>query len=54
VKEKQVAKLLADETTLNPKEAEMTLYQHAISRQRGARYQDDVRGVLLTSQHTLS
>jgi predicted histone-like DNA-binding protein len=27
VKEKQVAKLLADETTLNPKEAEMTLYQ---------------------------
>jgi predicted histone-like DNA-binding protein len=26
-KEKQVAKLLADETTLNPKEAEMTLYQ---------------------------
>jgi predicted histone-like DNA-binding protein len=27
VKEKDVAKLLADETTLNPKEAEMTLYQ---------------------------
>jgi predicted histone-like DNA-binding protein len=27
VKEKEVAKLLADETTLNPKEAEMTLYQ---------------------------
>jgi predicted histone-like DNA-binding protein len=27
VKEKQVAKLLADETTLNPKEAEMTLFQ---------------------------
>ncbi|MDR3260738.1 MAG: HU family DNA-binding protein [Tannerella sp.] len=27
VKEKQVAKLLADETTLNPKEAEMALYQ---------------------------
>ncbi|MDR2627054.1 MAG: HU family DNA-binding protein [Dysgonamonadaceae bacterium] len=27
VKEKEVAKLLSDETTLNPKEAEMTLYQ---------------------------
>jgi predicted histone-like DNA-binding protein len=27
VREKQVAKLLADETTLNPKEAEMTLFQ---------------------------
>jgi predicted histone-like DNA-binding protein len=27
VKEKEVAKLLADETTLNPKEAEMTLFQ---------------------------
>jgi predicted histone-like DNA-binding protein len=27
VKEKEVAKLLADETTLNPKEAEMSLYQ---------------------------
>ncbi|MDR1527613.1 MAG: HU family DNA-binding protein [Dysgonamonadaceae bacterium] len=27
VKEKQVAQQLADETTLNPKEAEMTLYQ---------------------------
>ncbi|MDR2804813.1 MAG: HU family DNA-binding protein [Dysgonamonadaceae bacterium] len=27
VKEKQVAKQLSDETTLNPKEAEMTLYQ---------------------------
>jgi predicted histone-like DNA-binding protein len=27
VKEKEVAKLLADETTLNPKEAELTLYQ---------------------------
>jgi predicted histone-like DNA-binding protein len=27
IKEKQVAKLLADETTLNPKEAEMALYQ---------------------------
>jgi predicted histone-like DNA-binding protein len=27
VKEKEVAKLLADETTLNPKEAEMTMYQ---------------------------
>jgi predicted histone-like DNA-binding protein len=27
IKEKEVAKLLADETTLNPKEAEMTLYQ---------------------------
>jgi predicted histone-like DNA-binding protein len=27
VKEKKLAKLLADETTLNPKEAEMTLYQ---------------------------
>jgi predicted histone-like DNA-binding protein len=27
VKEKQLAKLLADETTLNPKEAEMAMYQ---------------------------
>jgi predicted histone-like DNA-binding protein len=27
VKEREVAKLLSDETTLNPKEAEMTLYQ---------------------------
>jgi predicted histone-like DNA-binding protein len=27
VREKKLAKLLADETTLNPKEAEMTLYQ---------------------------
>jgi predicted histone-like DNA-binding protein len=27
VKEKEVAKLLADETTLNPMEAEMTMYQ---------------------------
>jgi predicted histone-like DNA-binding protein len=27
VKEKRLAELLADETTLNPKEAEMTLYQ---------------------------
>jgi predicted histone-like DNA-binding protein len=27
VKEKKLAKLLADETTLNPKEAEMSLYQ---------------------------
>jgi predicted histone-like DNA-binding protein len=27
VKEKEVANLLADETTLNPKEAEMTLFQ---------------------------
>jgi predicted histone-like DNA-binding protein len=27
VKEKEVAKQLADETTLNPKEAEMSLYQ---------------------------
>jgi predicted histone-like DNA-binding protein len=27
VKEKQLAELLADETTLNPKEAEMTLFQ---------------------------
>ncbi|MDR1129708.1 MAG: HU family DNA-binding protein [Prevotellaceae bacterium] len=27
VKEREVAKLLADETTLNPKEAEMTLFQ---------------------------
>jgi predicted histone-like DNA-binding protein len=27
VKEKKLAELLADETTLNPKEAEMTLYQ---------------------------
>ncbi|MDR3267307.1 MAG: HU family DNA-binding protein [Tannerella sp.] len=27
MKEKDVAKLLAEETTLNPKEAEMTLYQ---------------------------
>jgi predicted histone-like DNA-binding protein len=27
VREKEVAKLLADETTLNPKEAEMTLFQ---------------------------
>jgi predicted histone-like DNA-binding protein len=27
VKEKKVAELLADETTLNPKEAEMTLFQ---------------------------
>jgi predicted histone-like DNA-binding protein len=27
VKEKEVAKLLADETTLNPKEAEMTVFQ---------------------------
>jgi predicted histone-like DNA-binding protein len=27
VKEKKIAKLLADETTLNPKEVEMTLYQ---------------------------
>jgi predicted histone-like DNA-binding protein len=27
VKEKEVAKLLADETTLNPKEAEMTIFQ---------------------------
>jgi predicted histone-like DNA-binding protein len=27
VREKEVAKLLADETTLNPKEAEMSLYQ---------------------------
>jgi hypothetical protein len=27
VKEKQVAQLLSEETTLNPKEAEMTLYQ---------------------------
>lgn len=27
VKEKEVAKLLADETTLNPKEAEMAVYQ---------------------------
>jgi predicted histone-like DNA-binding protein len=27
VKEKEVAKLLADETTLNPKEAEMAIYQ---------------------------
>lgn len=27
LKEKEVAKLIADETTLNPKEAEMTIYQ---------------------------
>jgi predicted histone-like DNA-binding protein len=27
IKEKEVAQLLADETTLNPKEAEMSLYQ---------------------------
>jgi predicted histone-like DNA-binding protein len=27
IREKQVAQLLADETTLNPKEAEMALYQ---------------------------
>jgi predicted histone-like DNA-binding protein len=27
VKEKEVAKLVADETTLNPKEAEMSMYQ---------------------------
>jgi predicted histone-like DNA-binding protein len=27
IKEKKVAELLADETTLNPKEAEMTLFQ---------------------------
>jgi predicted histone-like DNA-binding protein len=27
VKEKEVAKLLSDETTLNPKEAEMAIYQ---------------------------
>jgi predicted histone-like DNA-binding protein len=27
IKEKEVAKLVADETTLNPKEAEMTIFQ---------------------------
>ena len=27
VKEKEVAQLLSDETTLNPKEAEMSIYQ---------------------------